>query len=137
MLWRPALFGAKPQLVLKAGFPAWGAVGDPNAATDAREPLVLGPQFGAHGGGAAAELSVAFVAQRLAGDRRTRTRCRPASGGSPSPACRGIGAADMVRNDRLGAVRVDPATHAVTLDGEPVNSAPADSVTLSRLYLLG
>ncbi|MEV4461958.1 urease subunit alpha, partial [Microbispora sp. NPDC049633] len=60
VLWRPEFFGAKPQLVLKAGFPAYGVVGDPNAATGSSEPLVLGPQFGAHGG-TAADLSVAFV----------------------------------------------------------------------------
>ena len=45
----PAYFGAKPYLVLKAGFPAWGVVGDPNATVDRAEPLTLGPQFGAHG----------------------------------------------------------------------------------------
>ena len=66
-------------------------------------------------------------AQRLP----TRKRLSAVSG------CRRIGAADMVRNDRLGAVRVDPVTHAVTLDGEPVTSEAAGSVTLSRLYLLG
>ena len=43
VLWDPAWFGAKPTLVLKAGVPAWGATGDPNAAIDIAEPLVLGP----------------------------------------------------------------------------------------------
>jgi urease subunit alpha len=60
VLWHPAYFGAKPQLVLKAGFPAWGVTGDPNAAVERSEPLVLGPQFGGHGA-APAEVSVAFV----------------------------------------------------------------------------
>ena len=49
VLWRPDHFGAKPQLVLKSGFPAYGVTGDPNASTDRCEPLILGPQFGAHG----------------------------------------------------------------------------------------
>ena len=49
VLWDPAWFGAKPTLVLKAGVPAWGATGDPNAAIDIAEPLVLGPQSGACG----------------------------------------------------------------------------------------
>ncbi|MDV9202350.1 urease subunit alpha, partial [Streptomyces sp. Wh19] len=62
VLWRPEFFGAKPQLVLKSGFPAYGVTGDPNAATDTCEPLVLGPQFGAYGA-TAADLSVAFVSQ--------------------------------------------------------------------------
>ncbi|MFE2208956.1 urease subunit gamma [Streptomyces rubiginosohelvolus] len=64
-LWRPAFFGAKPQMVLKNGFPAYGVTGDPNAANDACEPLVLGPLFGAHGA-APADLSVAFVSRAAA-----------------------------------------------------------------------
>jgi urease subunit alpha len=133
VLWRPAYFGAKPQLVLKAGFPAYGVVGDPNAATDRCEPLVLGPQFGAHGA-TAADLSVAFVsgaAAEAAEDRLPSRRRRVAVRGT-----RGIGPASMVRNARLGLVEVAPATGLVTLDGEPVSSPPAESVPLSRLYFL-
>jgi len=58
--WQPEYFGAKPQLVLKSGFPAWGVTGDPNAATDRCQPLVIGPQVGRLGAGPA-EISVAFV----------------------------------------------------------------------------
>lgn len=47
VLWRPEYFGAKPQLVLKAGFPAYGVTGDPNPSTDSCQPLVLGPLFAA------------------------------------------------------------------------------------------
>ncbi|WP_084958521.1 urease subunit alpha [Thermoactinospora rubra] len=130
VLWEPAYFGAKPQLVLKAGFPAYGVTGDPNASTDACEPLVLGPQFGAHGA-TAADLSVAFVARAaLPGDRMPTRRRRVAVRGT-----RGIGPASMVRNSRLGQVEVDPLGR-VTLDGEPIGSEPADSVSLNRLYFL-
>ncbi|GGL00371.1 urease subunit alpha 2 [Planomonospora parontospora subsp. parontospora] len=132
VLWRPDHFGAKPQLVLKAGFPAYGVTGDPNASTDACEPLVLGPQFGAHGA-TAADLSVAFVSGAAAGaggDRMTTRRRRVGVRGT-----RGIGPADLVRNSRLGTVRVDPLGR-VTLDGEEVRSSPADTVSLSRLYFL-
>ncbi|WP_055586049.1 urease subunit alpha [Peterkaempfera griseoplana] len=144
VLWRPDHFGAKPQLVLKAGFPAYGVVGDPNASTDTCEPLVLGPQFGAHGA-TAADLSVAFVAQAAAdtadpgasgmahrpGDTLPTRRRRVAVRGT-----RGIGPRSMVRNGRTGEVRVDAATGLVTLDGAPLRSEPADSVSLSRLYFL-
>lgn len=128
VLWRPAYFGAKPQLVLKAGFPAYGVTGDPNAATDASEPLVLGPQFGAYGA-TAADLSVAFVAQTAA-DRLPTRRRRVGVRGT-----RGIGPADLVRNTRTGQVDVD-ARGRVTLDGEPVDSAPADAISMNRLYFL-
>lgn len=131
VLWDAARFGAKPYLVLKAGFPAYGVVGDPNASTDRCEPLVYGPQFGGHGA-TAAELSVAFVAQAaVAQDRMTTRRRRVAVRGT-----RGIGPGAMVRNSRMGAVRVAAATGLVTLDGEPIESTPADTVPLSRLYFL-
>lgn len=131
VLWRPDHFGAKPQLVLKAGFPAYGVVGDPNASTDRCEPLVLGPQFGAHGA-TAADLSVAFVAQAALdnGDMMPTRRRRVAVRGT-----RGIGPRDMVRNARIGDVQV-AETGLVSLDGSPIRSEPADSVSLSRLYFL-
>ena len=133
VLWRPEYFGAKPQLVLKAGFPAYGVVGDPNAATDTCEPLVLGPQFGAHGA-TPAEISVAFVAQAALDqghDTMPTRRRRVAVRGT-----RGIGPADLRLNSRTGAVDVDQRTGLVTLDGEPLHSEPAESVSLNRLYFL-
>ena len=133
VLWHPAYFGAKPQLVLKAGFPAYGVVGDPNASTDRCEPLVYGPQFGGHGA-TAADLSVAFVAGaavEVGADRFPSRRRRVGVRGT-----RGIGPGAMVRNTRTGAVRVAPGSGLVTLDGEPVESGPSDSVSLSRLYFL-
>ncbi len=133
VLWRPEYFGAKPELVLKAGFPAYGVDGDPNASTDRSEPLVLGPQFGAFGA-TAADLSVAFVSQAAADDgndamptRRRRVAVR---------GTRGIGPSAMVRNNRTAEVRVTPGTGQVILDGEPIGSQPAESVSLSRLYFL-
>jgi|JI10StandDraft_1071094.scaffolds.fasta_scaffold25924_6 urease subunit alpha len=133
VLWRPDHFGAKPQLVLKAGFPAYGVTGDPNATTDSCEPLVLGPQFGSFGA-TAADLSVAFVSQAAldAGDDHMTTRRRRVA----VRGTRNIGPADMVLNSRLGKVDVDAATGMVSLDGERVYSAPSDTVSLSRLYFL-
>ncbi|MER6538652.1 urease subunit alpha [Streptomyces sp900105755] len=133
VLWSPEYFGAKPQLVLKSGFPAFGVTGDPNAATDTCEPLVLGPQFGAHGA-TPADISVAFVAQAALDqghDTMPTRRRRVAVRGT-----RGIGPADLRRNSRTGAVDVDQRTGLVTLDGEPIHSEPADSVSLNRLYFL-
>ncbi|MER0424373.1 urease subunit alpha [Streptomyces microflavus] len=138
VLWRPPFFGAKPQMVLKNGFPAYGVTGDPNAATDACEPLVLGPLFGAHGA-APADLSVAFVsraaaeAESFGGPRdplMTRRR-RVAVRGT-----RGIGPADMVANSRTGDVQVDARDGLVSLDGQLLRSEPAQNVSLNRLYFL-
>ncbi|WP_406109603.1 urease subunit alpha [Streptomyces sp. NBC_01003] len=138
VLWWPDSFGAKPQMVLKAGFPAYGVTGDPNAADDRCEPLVLGPLFGAHGA-TAADLSVAFVSRAAAEsgsfgrpyDALATRRRRVAVHGT-----RGIGPADMVNNARLGEVRVEADSGLVTLDGSPVRSEPASEVPLNRLYFL-
>jgi len=133
VLWRPDHFGAKPQLVLKSGFPAYGVTGDPNAATDSSEPLVLGPQFGSFGS-TAADLSVAFVSQAAvdAGDDHMSTRRRRVA----VKDTRNIGPANLIHNNRLGHVDVDPKTGMVSLDGDLVYSDPADAVPLSRLYFL-
>ncbi|MEV5982961.1 urease subunit alpha [Streptomyces sp. NPDC052114] len=138
VLWRPPFFGAKPQMVLKSGVPAYGVTGDPNAATDSCEPLVLGPLFGGHGA-VPADISVAFVSRAAAEsgssgrpyDAMATRRRRVAVRGT-----RGIGPADMVGNNRLGQVDVDARTGLVTLDGAPLRSEPAQEVSLSRLYFL-
>ncbi|WP_145910380.1 urease subunit alpha [Kitasatospora viridis] len=138
VLWRPASFGAKPQMVLKAGFPAYGVTGDPNAATDNCQPLVFGPLFGGHGA-TPADLSVAFVSRAAAEsgsagrayDTMTTRRRRVAVRGT-----RGIGPRSMVRNAQIGQVDVDNRTGTVSLDGEVLRSEPADRVPLSRLYFL-
>ncbi|MGW6870311.1 urease subunit alpha, partial [Streptomyces sp. NPDC054912] len=121
------------QLVLKSGFPAYGVTGDPNAATDTCEPLVLGPQFGSCGA-TAADISVAFVsaaAAALGSDEMPTRRRRVAVRGT-----RGIGPKDMLRNSRVGAVDVDARSGLVSLDGEPLRSEAAESVSLNRLYFL-
>ena len=133
VLWDPARFGTSPALVLKGGFPAWGVTGDPNATIEGTEPTVLGPQFGGFGG-APAELAVAFVSEAALGagaDLLPTRRRRVAVRGT-----RGIGLAQMVMNSRSAEVTVDNSTGAVAVDGERAESAPADSVTLSRLYHL-
>jgi urease subunit alpha len=133
VLWDPRYFGAKPQLVLKAGYPAYGVTGDPNASTETSEPLVIGPQFGAFGA-TAADLSVAFVSQaaRDSGTDKLPTRRRRVAVRDT----RTIGLTGMVRNGRLSQVRVQPDGGTVTLDGDPISSPPTESTPLSQLYFL-
>jgi urease subunit alpha len=133
VLWNPGFFGAKPHLVLKSGFPAWGVTGDPNASVDASEPLVFGPQFGGSGA-APAEISVAFVSQAavdsgldLLPSRRRRVAVRNT---------RSLSSADMARNDTVADVAVDEHTGAVRVDGDLIRTTPAETVALSRLYFL-
>ena len=135
VLWEPGWFAVKPFLVLKAGFPTWGAVGEPNASTAFSQPTQVAAQIGGIGN-APARLSVAFTSQvgldsGGAGALPTAKR-RVAVRGN-----RAIGAADMVRNARIAEVRVDPTSHAVTVDGEIVQTPPVRDVPLSALHLLG
>ncbi len=131
VLWQPAMCGVRPELVVKAGVCAWGAAGDGNATTMLAEPVRLGPQLGGIGG-APDRISLAFLCAAAMDAELPTARERALVSG-----CRDLTAADMVRNTRRGAVRVDRRTHAVTLDGELVTAEPATEVPLSARYLLG
>jgi urease subunit alpha len=131
VLWQPALCGVRPELVLKAGLPAWGAAGDGNATTMLAEPVRVGPQLAALGA-APGRSSLAFLCAAAMDAELPTTRERAEVRG-----CRELSARDMVRNDHRGEIRVDPRTFEVTLDGEPVAAPPAAEVPLSGRYLLG
>jgi urease subunit alpha len=131
VLWDPRRFGTSPALVLKSGFPAYGITGDPNATIEAAEPAIVGPQFGGFGG-APAEISVAFVSAAAIGagaDKLPTRRRRVAVRNT-----RDIGLGNMLLNSRTASVTVDSRSGAVALDGVPISSQPAESVSLSRLY---
>ncbi len=132
VLWEPAFFGAKPKLVIKGGLINWALMGDPNASVTTAEPVCYRPMFGAFGS-ALAKTCVSFVsaaaceagvAERLELQRQVR----------PVERTRTITKRDMVRNDALPAIEVDPETFAVTADGVHATVPPAESISLSRLY---
>jgi urease subunit alpha len=134
VLWEPKFFGIKPEVVFKAGFPAWSVMGESNASLMTCEPLLYRPQWGASGR-AAAELGVIFatqsaidadVAGRWSLDRRL----------VPTRNTRALTKRDMLHNDVLPAIDVDPETYRVTVDGELCTCDPADRVPLGRLYVL-
>lgn len=129
VLWQPEMFAAKPALILKGGFPAWGVTGDPNATIDSAEPLILGPQFGGIGA-APADLSVLFsnAAAIAEGSAPVARRVVPVHG------CRSVRARDLVRHGVLGVVHVSPDGSGATLDGEHLGMDPVAEVPLSRLH---
>jgi urease subunit alpha len=130
-MWQPELFAVRPELVLKMGMPAWGASGDPNAVTSMSEPTLIRPQV-AGTGAAPARVSLAFMAGCAMDTDLPTTRPR-----SMVQGCREVTAADMCRNDVLADVTVDPRTHEVRVDGEPVAAEPVAEVAMSGRYLLG
>jgi urease subunit alpha len=129
--WQPQLFGVRPEFVLKMGMPAWGSSGDPNAVTGLAEPTLVRPQVAATGA-APPRVSLAFLAGSAMDAELPTTRARSRVHG-----CREVTAADMCRNERLADVTVDPRTHEVRVDGEPVAAEPIADVAMSSRYLLG
>lgn len=134
VLWKPAFFGVKPEWVLKAGYPAWGPLGDGNATVERAEPTRYRGDWGA-APGAAASLSVTFVsaagvdgeiARRL-GTRRQVIAVR---------GTRGLTRRDLWANRATAPIAIDPLEGNVTLAGRPLAVEPVTVVPLSRRYLL-
>jgi urease subunit alpha len=129
VLWRPEMFAAKPWLVLKGGFPAWGVTGDPNASIDSAQPLVLAEQFGALG---AAPSDLSFLIsndQAVAAAPAPMARRVVATSG-----CRAVRASSLIRHAPAGEVRVSPKGDTVTWNGQLLEIEPVRNTPLSRLH---
>ncbi|MBK7864598.1 MAG: urease subunit alpha [Archangiaceae bacterium] len=132
VLWRPAFFGVKPELVLKGGFIAWAQMGDANASIPTPQPVKMRPMFGALGL-AAAKTSLAFVSKAgasVGGRYGLHKQCVPVS------RCRGLSKRDMRFNDALPRIEVDPETYEVRADGALLTCAPAKELPLAQKYFL-
>ena len=134
VVWRPAFFGIKPELVIKGGFIAWGAMGDSAASLMTCEPMRLRAQWGAYGL-AKQGLSANFVhplaiEAGLGGALGLRKMLLPARG------TRTLSKADMLWNDACPAIRVDPQTFDVFVDGELATCEPAAVLPLAQRYVL-
>ena len=135
MLWKPAFFGVKPEMVIKGGFIAWSAMGDANASIPTPQPVLYRPMFGAFGRATQAT-SLTFVSQggaRAAHRRiswawkrrcaRWRTAARSAR-------------RDMIHNSATPKIEVDPETYEVRADGELLTCEPATALPMAQRYFL-
>ncbi len=135
VLWSPAFFGVKPDLVLKMGTIAAAPMGDPNASIPTPQPVHYRPMFGAFGGAAAAG-SVTFVSQ-AAQDRDIRVQLGLAKQTVPVAGTRGaIGKASMRLNDHCPDIEVDPETYEVRADGKLLTCEPASVLPMAQRYFL-
>ncbi|MEO1191830.1 MAG: urease subunit alpha [Pseudomonadota bacterium] len=134
VLWRPGFFGIKPELVVKGGFIAWGAMGDSAASLMTCEPLALRPQWGAFGR-AKQDLSACFV-NPLAIEADVAGRLGLAKRLLPASNTRKLTKSDMLHNDACPEIRVDPATFDVFVDGELATCEPAAELPLAQTYML-
>ncbi|QGZ35130.1 urease subunit alpha [Stappia indica] len=135
VLWDPAFFGVKPELVLKLGTIAAAPMGDPNASIPTPQPVHYRPMFGAYGRSMTAS-SVTFVSQaayddgigeRLGLDRLVLPVSNTRSG---------ISKASMVLNDATPVIEVDPETYEVRADGELLTCEPAEVLPMAQRYFL-
>ena len=136
VLWDPAFFGVKPDVVLKGGAIAWAQMGDANASIPTPQPVLPRPMFGASPAVAAAT-SVAFVAPiALEEDPDLGERLGLRRRLAPVRDCRSVGKADLLENTACPDVRVDADTFAVTIDGELVEADPAVELPMAQRYFL-
>ncbi|RNF52709.1 urease subunit alpha [Marinomonas hwangdonensis] len=134
VLWKPAFFAVKPSMIIKGGMIASAPMGDPNASIPTPQPVHYRPMFGSFGKAAAAT-SVTFVSQAALnnglkeslGLDRTLVACKNT---------RNISKLDMIHNDWLPNITVDPQTYEVRADGELLTCEPAEVLPLAQLYTL-
>jgi urease subunit alpha len=132
VLWKPAFFGVKPELIIKGGFIAGAMMGDGNASIPTPQPVVARAMFGAYGAALHA-CSAHFVSQvgieagSLAGLGRPLVGVR---------GCRTLGKKDMIWNAALPKIDVDPDSYEVRADGELLRCEPADVLPLAQRYFL-
>ena len=132
VIWDPRFFGIRPELVIKGGAIVRAALGDPNASIPTPQPVLMRPTLVDADG---SDHAVTFVAPSALEDglaARLGLRRRLAAVTST----RHVGKSDMVNNDALPAIEVDPETFAITVDGDLVEPSPATELPLAQLYSL-
>ncbi len=134
VVWSPAFFGVKPDLVVKGGSIVMAMMGDPNASIPTPQPVHARPMFGAYGR-AIGSTCITFVSQ-AALDDGIGTRLRLGRMLAPVVNTRSIMKKDMIHNDALPAIEVDPETYEVRADGALLTCEPAASLPMTQRYFL-
>ena len=134
VLWNPAFFGAKPDIVIKGGAVILSKMGDSNASIPTCQPVYYRNMFAFYGKAkrltCATFLSQAAIEQKIPEKLGLEKMCLPVKN------CRGIGKRDMKFNDALPKIDVDPETYKVTADGETIVSKAASSLPLAQRYFM-
>ncbi len=134
VLWSPAFFGVKPEMVLLGGTIAVAQMGDPNASIPTPQPVYTRPMFGAFGG-SVARSAVTFVSQAAQADGIGRA-LGLAKDTVAVKGTRGIGKADMIMNAATPKIEVHPETYEVRADGELLICEPAKVLPMAQRYFM-
>ena len=132
VLWKPAFFGVKPALILKGGFIAAAAMGDPNASIPTPQPVHYRPMFGAFGG-ALTQGSLTFVSHS---GKAHAEKLGLAKTLVPVHGCRSVKKTDMVLNNYLPTMEIDAQTYEVRADGVLLTCEPAKELPMAQRYFL-
>ena len=135
VLWHPAWFGTKPELVIKSGFVAWGNTGSGSGSTRLTQPRSYRPYYGALGD-AASRLARVFVGAEALADAGARNSLPDGLCYASVRECRGLGRGDMLHNTATPRVEVPRSPGPVLVDGAPAATEPATEVPLARLHHL-
>ena len=134
VIWHPAFFGVKPQLIVKGGFIVQAAMGDANASIPTPQPILQRPMFGAFGR-VPNTTSCTFVSQAsLDGEIGDQLKLQKTL--IPVRSCRSLSKADMVHNNYLPAIEVHPETYEVLADGNLLTCEPAELLPMTQRYFL-
>jgi urease subunit alpha len=135
VLWSPAFFGVKPDLVFKGGMIAAAAMGDPNASIPTPQPVHYRPMFGAYGAAPAAT-ALTFVSKTSL-DKGLESKLRVSRARVAVENTRGgISKKSLIHNDATPRIEVDPETYRVTADGVLLTCEPADVLPMAQRYFL-
>ena len=134
VVWHPAFFGVKPELVIKGGLIAWSAMGDPNASIPTPQPVLYRPMFAAFGE-ALHSTSLLFVS-KAANEASVPAQLGLKKRVAVAHRCRGLSKQDMINNDALPHIEVDPETYEVRADGELLTCEPARVLPMAQRYFL-
>jgi len=132
-LWRPAFFGVKASMVLKAGMIAAASMGDPGASISTPQPVLFRPMFGSFG--KALKTSITFLSQAGMANPAVH-ELGLAKTLEPVYGCRNVGKKDMVHNNWLPHITVDPQTYQVMADGRLLSCEPAKVLPMAQRYFL-
>jgi urease subunit alpha len=134
VFWKPAFFGVKPFLIMKGGFIAMAAMGDPNASIPTPQPVHYRPMFGAYAG-ALTKGSLTFVSKSgFANGIKERFGLQKSL--SSVHHIRGIGKKDMIRNDYSPKMEINAQSYEVRADGLLLTCEPATSLPMTQRYFL-
>jgi urease alpha subunit len=134
VLWRPAFFGVKPEMILKGGLIAYAQMGDPNASIPTPQPVHGRYMFGGFGR-AIHSTSFTFVS-KTAYDRGIHETLKLSKMVAPVSKCRNLTKAHMIHNDFLPNITVDPETYEVRVDGNLITCEPAAVLPMAQRYFL-